>query len=284
MLAGAGVAAATFVPNELNWRSDNPYLESLTGVTNYREGSGRGRLVQYRQSLRMAVRNPVLGVGPGNWSVEYPDYAAPRDPSLDSSEPGMTSNPWPSSDWIAFISERGFAGSLLLCLALIGIAVRAGRQLVRGEDADEALGATALIATLLAGAVAGMFDAVLLLAVPTLLVFAVLGALLPMEQPAAGSRRSTAGTAALIILVFVAAIGALRSATQIAAMGVYANSSSTAWLSRASFIDPGSYRLHLRLARRGSGLNRDARCDHAIAARDLFPNAREARNLSSGCD
>lgn len=310
VLAGAGILAATFVPNSLNWRSDNPYLESLTGVANYREGSGRGRLVQYRRSLSMAVSNPVLGVGPGNWPVEYPDYAAAGDPSLDRSEPGMTSNPWPSSDWIAFVSERGFAAALLLVAALGLIALRAMRQITRDPDPDGALGATALLASLLAAVVAGMFDAVLLLALPTLLVFVTIGVLMPLHRnvretggvvPENGSRadgrllpphrkvdtaepRSLAAAAALIMFIFIAAVGALRSAAQLTAMGVYANSSSTAWLSRASFIDPGGYELHVRLARRGSGLGRDQRCEHALAARDLFPNAREARNLSDGCD
>ncbi len=42
----AGLALALVLPNRLNWRSDSPYLESLTGVANYKEGSGRGRLIQ----------------------------------------------------------------------------------------------------------------------------------------------------------------------------------------------------------------------------------------------
>jgi O-antigen ligase len=282
VLAGAGIAAAAVVPNALNWRSDNPYMETLTGVANYQEGSGRGRLVQYRQSLRMALRNPVLGVGPGNWPVQYPDYAAAGDPSLDNSTPGTTSNPWPSSDWIAFMSERGFGATLLFALALLGIGFKAVRQLLR-EDADEALGATALLAVLVAACVAGMFDAVLLLALPTLLVFAALGALLPLAEDVLPPRKTTAATAATLVLIFVSAIGALRSASQVTAMGIYANSSSTAWLSRAALIDPGGYRAHIRLARSGSGLNRQDRCAHARAARDLYPNAREARNLSDGC-
>ncbi|MGH7447037.1 MAG: O-antigen ligase family protein, partial [Longimicrobiales bacterium] len=161
LLAGVGIAAAVFVPNSLNWRSDNPYLESITGVANYQEGSGRGRLVQYRQSMVMAARNPVLGVGPGNWAVEYADYAAPRDPSLDSSAPGTTSNPWPSSDWVAVISERGFAAALLLGLALAGIALTALRRLLRAAAPGEALAGATLLATIAAAAVAGMFDAVM---------------------------------------------------------------------------------------------------------------------------
>ena len=283
-LASAGITAATFTPNALNWRSDNPYLESLTGVANYREGSGRGRLVQYRQSLSMAATNPVLGVGPGNWSVEYPDYAAPSDPSLDRSEPGRTSNPWPSSDWIGFLSERGFPAALLLAFALFGVAARALRRLMNTRDADDALGAASLLAMLLATMVAGMFDAVLLLALPSLLVFAALGSLVPVAGDADRRRWSAAGGIAAVILLFISGIGVLRSAAQLTGMGVYANTTSNAWLGRAAMIDPGNYDLHVRLARRGSGLGRAERCDHATAARDLFPNARQARNLSSGCD
>jgi hypothetical protein len=152
------------------------------------------------------------------------------------------------------------------------------------EDADEALGATALLATLAAACIAGLFDAVLLLALPSLLVFAVLGALWPIAEHPQPPRPSAGAAAALLVLSFMAAIGALRSAAQVTAMGIYASSSSTAWLSRAAFVDPGGYRLHTRLAQRGSGLNREERCAHARAARDLYPNAREARNLADGCD
>ena len=106
VMLGIGVIAAVFVPNTLRWRSQNPYLDSMRGVANFQEGSGAGRLVQYRRSMVLAVQNPILGAGPGNWSVEYPSVAARRDPSLDNNEPGTTSNPWPSSDWVAFISER----------------------------------------------------------------------------------------------------------------------------------------------------------------------------------
>ena len=46
VLAAAGLVLALVLPNPLNWRSDSPYLDSLAGVTNYKEGSGRGRLIQ----------------------------------------------------------------------------------------------------------------------------------------------------------------------------------------------------------------------------------------------
>src|SRR5205814_7511782 len=56
--AALGALAAVLLPNRLEWRSDSPYLDSAAGVVNYKEGSGRGRLVQYTNSLRMLPAHP----------------------------------------------------------------------------------------------------------------------------------------------------------------------------------------------------------------------------------
>jgi O-antigen ligase len=272
LFAAAGVAAAILIPNTLRWRSDNPYLESMRGVASYEEGSGRGRLVQYQHSLGMAAAHPLLGVGPGNWPVAYPEHAARYDPSLDNNEAGMTANPWPSSDWIAFISERGFAAAALLALAMFGIAFR------RSEDA---LADITRFATLAGAAAAGALDAVLLLAAPTLLVWATIGALTPEEtrQPfdSAQDRPPTANRQpAVAALLLVALLGAFRSASQLAAIEV-----SKTNVANAARLDPANYRLRLRLARSG---RRKARCEHARAAHALFPHALDARRLAAGCE
>ncbi len=133
VLGGAtaiGVVAAVVVPNHLEWKSDSPFLDSATGLVNYKEGSGHGRLVQYGNTLRMTAARPVLGVGPGNWAVVYPKYATHNDPSM-SQEGGLTSNPWPSSDWVAYLSERGVVGFALLLSAMIGLVWRALRDSAR---------------------------------------------------------------------------------------------------------------------------------------------------------
>jgi hypothetical protein len=49
--AGVGALAAVVLPNRLEWKSDSPYLDSAAGLVNYKEGSGRGRIVQYTNSL-----------------------------------------------------------------------------------------------------------------------------------------------------------------------------------------------------------------------------------------
>ncbi len=277
VLVGVGVAAALLIPNELRWRSDNPYLESVQGVVNYQEGSGRGRLIQYERSLRMAARHPLFGVGPGNWAVEYPDHAPGNDPSIDTSEGGMTFNPWPSSDWVAFASERGFAAAIVLAAVFIGLAVSSLRRLKRAIDSDDALLAATLLATLVAACVAGAFDAVLMLALPAFIVWVTLGALLPRDIPAEPVMPSRSRTVLVLTLSVVAALAAARSTAQIVAMELFTRGDRPS-LRRAAILDPGNYRVHMRLARGGKG-----RCEHALAARDLYPNADAAKAAARGC-
>src|SRR5688500_10392507 len=173
-----GVGAALAIPNALEWRSERPYLESLVGVANFREGSGRGRMIQYRNTLRMASAHPLLGVGPGNWPVAYPIYTTPGDPAYDAGDP-IPTNPWPSSDWMAVLAERGLPALALLwgaAGAMMFVGWRRARE--RGR-ATEGLAGLALVAIVIVGAVVGSFDAVILLPAPVFLVWTVLGALLP---------------------------------------------------------------------------------------------------------
>lgn len=222
MLAAAGVAGSLLLPNTLRWRSDSPYLESVRELANYQEGSGRGRLVQYGRSMRMAMDRPLLGVGPGHWATEYPEYAAPGDPSLSRSQPGTTANPWPSSDWVAFVSERGVPAAILLALAFAAMALRGFRRVMRARDAEEGLAGAALLATVAATVIAGAFDAVLLLGLPALIVWAALGALWS-DEPGHRPHRPWRGWAAatlLVLLALGAGAGAFLSSVELAAIGL----------------------------------------------------------------
>ena len=293
--SGAAVAAALLLPNALHWRSDNPYLETVKRVADYQGGSGHGRLVQYAESLRIALRHPLFGAGPGNWPVVYPAHASRHDPSLDPHDAGMTANPWPSSDWIAFVSERGIAAAALLFLALLRIAKSAFARVRTAPDADDALAAVALLGTLAAVAVAGAFDAVLLLALPSLLVWATLGALSAVPpvaavvdavnadaqpQPPQLQPRLRASQVSIALAVLaVCALGATRSAAEVVAMNLYVEG-DRASDAQAARIDPGSYRIQLRAARIA---RRRERCTHALAAHELYPSARAALELARGC-
>jgi Flp pilus assembly protein TadD len=76
----------------------------------------------------------------------------------------------------------------------------------------------------------------------------------------------------------------LRSASQGSAMALYTGTTRASVLERASATDPGSYRIHIRLAeaylQRG---NCSKVRTHAAAARKLFPNAPEPRQLLADC-
>jgi O-antigen ligase len=284
--AAVGAAAAILLPNTLNWRSDSPYLDTVTGVVNYREGSGRGRLVQYGTSLKLAAQHPLLGVGPGNWPVAYPKVAAKGDPSIDRDD-GMTANPWPSSDWIAMIAERGIPATLAFALAFIGLAVLALRAMRNSLDLDEFLPPLSLLATLAATIVVGCFDASLLLAAPTLFVFALIGALAPPAAKRMSIPISTATARGLALVgsaLVVALLLSLRSVSQLASMGMFSSANTIAAYDRAAIADPGSYRIQMRIAELGA---ERARCDlvkpHAMRAHDLFPAAPEPAHLLASC-
>jgi O-antigen ligase len=281
-----GAVVALILPNTLEWNSKNPYLESVRGMVNYQEGSGRGRLVQYTNSLRIMGQNPILGVGPGNWSVEYPRYALRGDPSLSSLDEGMTSNPWPSSDWVAFAAERGAPATALLVLifvAFLGLAVWHAR-VARGPEG--VLGALVLGATVIITLVVGAFDAVLLIAPPTLFVWLLLGVYSEPVSQSAPRQAMTTGVRqwAPVIVFGLGLLAAGRSALQMTAMATVTMSTRTSALERASLYDPGSYRIHLRLAE--AYLN-TGRCDHARPelrdARDLYPMAIRPHELLSQC-
>lgn len=284
VFAAAGVGAAVWLPNRLEWKSESPYLDSAVGLVNYKAGSGKGRLVQYTNSLHMTEAHPVFGVGPGNWAVAYPKYASRGDPSM-SQEDGITSNPWPSSDWIAYLSERGMLGFALLGMAMFGLLWRTLKDLgVRGgRDAERVLTAITLVGTFVAVAVVGAFDAVLLTAVPTFFVWTLAGAL---ASPGAGGIEVERGVRRFApLLVFVLGLVAVgRTALQLAAIVTFSTTSKTGVLERASLFDPGSYRIHTRLAQsyrvRGDCPRAAA---HARAARRLFPNAAEPRRELAAC-
>lgn len=281
-LIGSGVTAAVLLPNQLRWRSDSPYLETARRVVDYQGGSGRGRLIQYRNSLEMTLHNPLFGAGPGNWAVEYADFADNRDPSMDPSEGGATSNPWPSSDWVALLAERGVPAFALLVLAWVALSTAAWRGMRTALAPEEGIAALTLLAMLAGAAVVGMFDAVLLLAWPAFLFWTAAGALLPPGAARPVEAIPAARAAAFLLVVVLVAASAVRSGAQLAGMWIYTARDDGPGLELATRLDPGSYRTHLRAARyygRGNGRY----CDHARNAHRLYPNAASARAMARRC-
>jgi hypothetical protein len=280
-----GAVGSAFLPNRLEWKSNSPYLDSMRGIVNTSEGSGAGRVVQYKNSLEMSLAYPFLGAGPGNWPVHYPKFAERRDPSL-SSRGGMTDNPWPSSDWMAYLSERGIAATILLVLAVISIGLRALRELPAARiagDVERATAALTLIGTLVATVVVGTFDAVLLIAIPTMFVWLLAGVLSPPSPPRRALEWGVARLARPALVLFgIAAI--VRSTGQIQSMSLYHGATRLSTIERAAKYDPGSYRIRMRLA---EGHMARGECGkaipHARAANEMYPNAADPRSVLRRC-
>jgi O-antigen ligase len=243
--AALGMLAALALPNKLEWKSGSPYLDTIAGLADYRGGSGHGRIVQFTRSLRIAAAHPLLGAGPGNWGVVYPKYVRGFDRSIDSAT-GRTVNPWPSSDWIAVLSERGLPALAALLAVFFFLFDDARRRAAAGGE--EALEGIALAAVLASAAVVGCFDAFLLLPAPAFLLWGLAGALAAaapavwfVEVSPLAARRLTLA----VVLVLGAAV--LRSAGQIAGMSIYSKARTRAQVARAALFAPGDARIRSRL-------------------------------------
>lgn len=278
-----GAALSIALPNRLNWKSDSPYMDSAKGMVEYRKGSGRGRLAQYNNSMEMSADHPILGVGPGNWPVEYVKFAPRNDRSLTAD--GMTANPWPSSDWIAFVSERGIVPAVLLLGVFVLLFVRSFLGWHNLPEVDDVLARVVMAGTISAVMVVSMLDVTMMLAAPALLIWSVIGACASTFQPqalaAAEGRHFRIRILASLLIVL---LSIARSTTQIMAMaGIRDGGRSEGWISGASW-DPGSYRINLRTAQLYAARGR---CDwakpYARRAHALFPRAPAPKRILQRC-
>jgi O-antigen ligase len=278
-----GGLIAVALPNDLDWNSNSPYLDSAKKVVDYSSGSGKGRIAQYQNSLDMSLSDPVFGAGPGNWPVRYPKFAPGGDKSLVSS--GMTANPWPSSDWVAFVSERGIVGALTLAAVFAVIFFRALRGWKEHERSEMVLLSIAVAGTVVSTMVVSAFDAVLLLPAPAFLAWMILGA-------GSGARRGgrvvdlsgKSWALGVFMLLAVCLLDVARSGAQVKAMyDVGTGTRRAGWVSGAKW-DPGSYRIEQRVAElyANRGDCRTSRI-HSRRALELFPYSPQARRTARRC-
>jgi O-antigen ligase len=283
LAAFLGGTVAVVIPNTLEWKSDSPYLESARKVVDYSSGSGRGRLAQYQNSLKMVKADPIFGAGPGNWPVRYPRFAPGGDKSL--ADNGMTANPWPSSDWVSFISERGAVATISLLAVFATLFFGSLRRWRELGSHDAILLRLALAATVVSTMVVSSFDAVLLLPAPAFLVWLILGAAVGERKPGRDvvmpqHRAQMLTLASMLLLV----IGVVRSAASVAAMNAVGTGGRTAGWVQAARMDPGSYRINQRLADIYANRRQCSRArPYARRALQLFPGSPPARRTARRC-
>jgi hypothetical protein len=197
----------------------------------------------------------------------------------------MTANPWPSSDWIAFISERGIIPTVAILGVFVVLFYRSVRRWSELPDGDAVLAQLVLAGTIVVTMVVSAFDVVLLLGAPSLLVWSVLGATSGVRQVRREEKLSPRvwGLAAAGLL-FVALVSTARSATQTASMMTVGRGGRTAGWVNGAELDPGSYRINLRVAdlyyRRG---HCSTARGYARRAEGLFPHASAPKRILNGC-
>ncbi len=263
------------------WRSDSPLLETLGRLTDYQHGTGLSRITQYRNTIQMVADHPILGVGPGNWSIAYPRYAKPDDPDLRP-ETAQPLSRLPNSDWAGLISERGLIGAFLVAWLLL----LTGRRIWRdGQTNPHATGnSLVLAATGVAVMSVGVFDSVLLRPETLCLVALLFGTLTRQSgtphAPRDPAVRMLMSFALLVLWIpnLVIAIrrmesGALRSSTKL-----------DDWRTAAQ-LDPGDYIIRGMLATRLAAMSDCVEAaKHAHSTLALFPDSKPARRVLDQCD
>ncbi|WP_426746036.1 O-antigen ligase family protein [Myxococcus faecalis] len=281
LLVGVGVALG--LPNVLEWRSS--YGDTLRRIAEHDAGSGRGRLIQYANTLHMVGEAPVLGVGPGNWTVHYPRHATPDDPSY-TVDALLPVEALPQADWVGLLAERGGLALLMLFAIAGGLWREAWRRARQDSDSRARQEALALMSVLAALTLLGGLDTVLLTPTATFLVAVSVGALTRMRgeawvvTPGQGARVVARVCAVLVmggLLAYVAVTGWGR---QLA----FARPQSETLLSRAARLDPGGYEARVFL---GQWLTRVGRCEEALThfreAGELLPHAEPPQRGASRC-
>jgi hypothetical protein len=148
----------------------------------------------------------------------------------------------------------------------------------------------AVTATILVTVAVGSFDAVMTLAAPTLIIWAALGALGTTGRsrsewtPSPAARRRWAIAACAPLLLFT-----LMSTGATVAMQAFGTGTRLGEVERAALLDPGSYRIQLRLASlafnaRAGGAGCSLALPHARRAAEMFPAATAPRSILRRCN
>ncbi|HEY5924078.1 MAG TPA: O-antigen ligase family protein [Kofleriaceae bacterium] len=270
----ASVIVALLVPNRLAWTEQRPYWSTLASLADRDSGTGRGRMIQYRNTVSIVAAAPLLGVGAGNWSRAYPAYATPDDPSYRPNA-FRPVNRLPNTDWLGIAAERGVPALLLHATFFALLAWGCWRR-----RREAAVWSGALLALLAAVAVMGILDAVLLRPTPALFAFALFGVAAPPFRSLVTLRVSRLA----VIPVLVAAVLFTLDATRRLRAHELGHHRDIATLEAALRVDPTAYQLRATLVYR---LYEEGRCDemrdHAARVLDEYPHVPAVRALVETC-
>lgn len=267
---GVGVA---LLPNDLRWKSNTPYADSVRSFLPGPTAGLERRVAQASFTLDMAKDAPLFGVGPGNFRVYAPKYAASA--TARTAGPEQTITRLPNNDWLGVWAERGSLA--VVCLLALAVAIaRAFWRALPEERAHVVLGCVtgALLLPM------AWFDAVLTQAVPVTFVAVGLGAVLPiMPRPSARLSAAPWFTAAMAFAALV------RVGLQLWAGHLYAARPLTLErLTTSAELDPANEPLQRDLAELWIGRGD---CERALPyierLRAYYPHDKSTERVSNKC-
>ena len=112
--------------------ASDAYFQRMSTIRNYQgEGSAEGRIIAWKASLRMAMDNPVLGVGAGHFPVAFGTKYMPRD---RWPMPWLTAH----STYFLLLGELGLPGLVTILALVIGgvVATMTSRRRVLHSATD----------------------------------------------------------------------------------------------------------------------------------------------------
>jgi O-antigen ligase len=281
----AGGVFALVVPNRLSWTL-HEYSASAATILEWRSGSGLGRTVQLRTTLRSLENGGVLGAGVGSWPREYLKVASEDDPTVqrDQLRPIDVA---PHAEMVAVIGELGAAG-VAIVLLLLALVQREGWRRLRSTERTDRCEGMAFCAT---GAAVGLFGLLEpIVWSPTTLVIISLSLGVTSTISSLSQRESMVGIryglrqAAHLWLGALLAFGLWCSASGLAGTVVLRDARQLSDLRRAVRVAPLSLEAQHALA---FVLISARRCDlarHAlVAATALAPYSVPVQQLAVEC-
>jgi len=281
--ASLGILAALLLPNQLNWASPTPYRDSAATLMEHRSGTGAGRLTEYRNTLKMIGDHPILGVGPGNWRIAYPNYATPGDPNVERGY--VPVRRFPQGEWIGIAAERGIP-SLLILFAFGGILAWRWLRAVVQERSHRKVGyAYVGFLTMAAVFMVGLFDPVIMTPTAGFVVPVIIGVCAaPFAQVRIWIPTPLVRGALIAGVIVVGTFLVSFPARELWAAMTYGYRPTLEAFERGAKIAPGDYRAHFFAA---SMLVQRGDCTRAgpyiEAARRLYPTAPEVVQLEERC-
>lgn len=282
-----GAVAAIMLPNRLAWTAVD-FASSARRIIDYRGGTGHGRVIQAKTTLRIIQLAPLHGVGPGNWSIVYPAHSRLGDPS-NTPYALFPAPQVPRGDVLSLAAEFGLIGFALCTTAFVAV-FRAAARMVKSSDLRIRFSGLMAVGVALAAGALGVIEPVARVSASLLLVVILLGLAIGSVHDGRSTKQFTLirrfGWSAVQTALAVGSLWfAVEAGRDAAALHTMRSAHRIQDFYRAATLAPHNFEARVTLALQ---LIRVKRCDlaepHLLHASQLQPFSGVIARLKGVCD